>query len=257
VEERCVGKPAFTLALLWDMTCWPASVKQLIDSLDSYFPRSNVSNIAVALSHGMACLHFSVDFSLYAKSTMVQLDSDMRKSGGRFIELLRIPEDKREAFKAEFLRPAREVPLTFNHFTDCARPIQEHLAKLARGAQQAPSVQPITRVASQPSQHSKRRATRFSCNLKVELQTDKGVVHEQAANISIGGIFVRTSQRPAVNSELGLKMQLPNGQLLQTTARVVHTLDKPDPGGLGLAFSRDDGQFMRMLERYFSPVQKK
>jgi len=255
--ERCVGKPTFTLALLWDATSSPATVKQLVESLDSHFPSPNVSNIAVTLSPAMACLHFSVDFSLYAKNTLAQVDSEVKASGGRFVELLRIPEDKREVFKTEFLLPAHGAPSTFNHLKDCGRPIQEHLTKLARGTQQATVVQPTTRVASQPSQGSKRQATRFNCDLQVEFRTDQGLVREHAANISTGGIFVRTSQRPSLDSELGLKVWLPNGQLLQTTVRVVHILDQPVPGGLGLAFSRDDRDFMRMIERYFSPSQKK
>jgi uncharacterized protein (TIGR02266 family) len=244
------------LALLWHGTSSPADVKQLIENLESYFPGSNVSDIAVTLSQAMTCLYFSVDFSLYAKSTLAQVESDVKQSGGRLVELLRIPEDKREVFKAEFLFPAHGARSTFNHLKDCARPIQEHLTKLARGTQQAQLVQPISQVASHPSQPAKRQETRFSCNLEVELRTDKGLVREQAANISMGGIFVRTSQRPALNSELGLKMRLPNGQLMETTVRVVHVLDQPPPGGVGLAFSRDDGRFMRMLERYFSPSKK-
>jgi len=251
-----VGKPTFSLALLWDVTSSRANVNQLIESLESYFPGSNVSNIGVTLSQAMACLHFSVDFSLYAKDTLAQVDSEVAKSGGRFVELLRIPEDKREVFKAQFLFPADGACSTFNHLKDCARPIQQHLTKLASGTQQAALVQPTSPVASRPPQPAKRQATRFNCNLEVELQTDKGLIREHAANISIGGIFVLTSERPALNSEVGLKMRLPNGELLQTKVRVVHVLDQPAPGGVGLAFSRDDGRFMRMLERYFSPSKK-
>ena len=249
-----MGKPTFSLALLWHMTSSPTNVKQLIENLESYFPGSNVSDIAVTLSQAMACLYFCVDFSLYAKSTLAQVDSDVKQSGGRLVELLRIPEDKREVFKAEFLFPGHGARSTFNHLKDCAGPIEEHLTKLASGTQQAPLVQPISRVALHPSPPAKRQ-TRFSCKLEVELQTDNGLVREQAANISMGGIFVRTSQRPALNSELGLKMMLSDGQLMQTTVRVVHALDEPAPGGVGLAFSQDDRRFMRLLERYFSPLK--
>ena len=73
----------------------------------------------------------------------------------------------------------------------------------------------------------------------------------------MGGIFICTSQRPELNSTVGIRIKLPNGQPLQTTARVVHIQDVPDPGGVGLAFSQGDRVFMHLLERYFSPGPKK
>lgn len=251
-----MGTPTFGLALLWDVTSPPATVKQLIESLDSHFPGSKVSKITVALSPTMACLQFFVDFSLYARNTLAQVDSDVKKSGGRFIELLRIPEDKREAFKAQFLLSTHGAPSTFKHLKDCARPIQEHLTKLPSGIQKARLVRP-TAPAAAPRPSQRRQAPRFSCNLEVEFQTDNAFVREHAMNISKGGIFVCTSQRPALYSELGLKIRLPNGQLLQTTACVAHILEQPAPGGVGLTFSENDPLFTRLLERYFSPTQKK
>lgn len=252
-----MGTPTFELALLWDVTSSPATVKQLIESLDSHFPRSKVSKIAVALSPATACLHFFVDFSLYARNTLARVDADAKKSGGRFIELLRIPEDKREALKAQFLLSAGGTPSTFKHLKDCARPIQEHLTKLASG-QKSQLGQPTAPAAAQrPSSRQRRQAPRFSCNLEVEFQTDKGFVREHGMNISKGGIFISTSQRPTLDSELCVKIRLPNGQLLQTTARVAHILEQPAPGGVGLTFKQNDPVFTRLLERYFSPTQKR
>jgi uncharacterized protein (TIGR02266 family) len=252
-----VVKPTFSLALLWDATSSPDSVKQLIESLDTRFPPSNVSNIGVTLSE-VACLHFSIDFSLYVKKTLAQVTSEVEKSGGRFIELLRLPEDKREEFRAKYLVPTGAASSTFKQLRDCGPRIQDHVTKLSKGIHEAHLVQPAIRAAtSQSSGRPRRQATRYGCNLEVEIQTDNGFVRERALNISIGGIFVRTSRRPALNSELGLKVCLPNGQQLQTKARVVHVKDEPAPGGVGLRFSQDDGVFMGLLQRYFSPREKK
>jgi uncharacterized protein (TIGR02266 family) len=252
-----MGSPTFKLALLWDNTSSSAAIKPLIESLESHFPTSKVSNVAVTLSQAMACLHFSVDFSLYAKKTLSQVDSEVKASGGQFVELLRIPEDKREAFKAKFLLPARGAPSTFNSLKDCPRPIQEHLTKLARGIRDEPLAEPTAPAAPPRPRPNRRRAPRFTCNLDVEFQTEKGFVHEHATNISKGGIFVCTSQRPTPNSQLCLKIQLPNRNLLETTARVLYVLEQPAPGGVGLAFSNDDAVFASQVERYFSPIQKK
>ncbi len=255
-----MGTPTFELALLWDVTSSPITVQEVIESLDSHFPGSKVSKIAVVLSPATACLHFFVDFSLYARNTLAQLDSDVKKSGGRFIEVLRIPEDKREAFKAQFLLSASGAPSSFKHLKDCARPIQEHLTKLASGIQKAQLLRPTAPAAAPRPSQRPRQAPRFSCNLEVEFQTNNGLVREHAMDISKGGIFVRTSQRPELYSELGLKIWLPNGLLLQTTARVSHHLEQPAPGGVGLTFRRGDPVFTRLLERYFSPfspTQKK
>ena len=254
-----MGTPTFKLALLWGNTSSSAAIKPLIDSLDCHFPSSKVSNVSVTLSQAMVCLHFSVDFSLYAKKTLSQVDSEVKTSGGQFVELLRIPEDKREVFKAKFLVPARGAPSTFKCLKDCAHPIQEHLTNLAKGIGEEPFAEP-TAPAAPPRPRplpSRRRAPRFTCNLEVEFQTDKGVVQEHATHISKGGIFVCTSQRPTRDSELRLKIQLPNRPPLETTARVLYVLEQPAPGGVGLVFSKDDVVFAREVARYFSPTDKK
>lgn len=91
----------------------------------------------------------------------------------------------------------------------------------------------------------------------MEFSTEADFIREHALNISKGGVFVRTHQRPALNSELAVKLQLPNGQVIQTVARVVHVLDHPTSGGVGLAFTRDDPGFTKKLEVYLSSLPNK
>jgi uncharacterized protein (TIGR02266 family) len=251
---KLVGTPQFALAILWDATAPAAAVQRVLESLDEHFEPKLVSNIALTLSPAMACLHFSVDFSAYNRTALSQLESEAKKSSGRFIEMLRIPEDKREGFKAQFLSPPQGVPLACESFKECKRPLLEHIEKLVSGRAATPVVKPPPRTTSYPTA---RQSPRFNVNLQVDFENASDFAREHASNISKGGLFVRTSQRPALNSELGLRIKLPNGQVLQTSARVVHVVDHPQHGGVGLAFSREDPLFMETLDRYLAEVQKK
>jgi uncharacterized protein (TIGR02266 family) len=214
--------------------------------------------VALTLSSATACLHFSVDFSVYSRGVLNQLEGAVKKSGARLIELLRIPEEKREAFRAQFLLPPGGAPMTFSHLKQTARPLEEHLLKLAaaNNVRKVPVItQPSAPARASPSQL--RQSPRFSVNLEVHFQSESDFVREHASNLSKGGIFLNTKDRPPLNSELGLKIRLPNDQLIQTTARVVHHVEQPPPGGVGLAFNQPDPVFERMLENYLAGLDKK
>ena len=251
-----MANPTFSLAILWDASASAPAVQRVVENLETTFEGSAVSNLAVIQLPSMACLHFTVDFCAYSRATLTQLESDTTKSGGRFIELLRIPEDKREAFKAQFLTPAQGSNLACGSFKECGRPLAEHLGKLAAGRAEVPTVKPSPARPRQTGPDA-RQAPRFDVNLQVEFDTEADFAREHATNISKGGVFVRTTQRPALNSELGLRIKLPNGQVLQTPARVVHVVDHPENGGVGLAFSREDPAFGGALDQYLAEIQKK
>jgi uncharacterized protein (TIGR02266 family) len=255
---RSVAAPTFVLAILWDGGAAPEVVERVLETLETHFEPSVLSNLALTLSPALACLHFTVDFSAYARATLTQLETDTKQSGGRFVELLRIPEEKRDAFKAQFLFPSEGSPLSCQSFKDCSRPLMEHLRKLASARPDAPVVKPAPRASPRQVQRSDtRHAPRFNVNLEVEFKTEADFVREYAANIAKGGMFVRTAQRPALNSEIGVRIKLPNGEVIQTSARVVHALDHPQPGGVGLAFSREDPLFTGKLDEYLAEIQKK
>jgi len=186
---------------------------------------------------------------------LAEAASEVEKSGGKFVELARLPESKLEAFKAQFMIPTPGGRSIFKQLRACGRALQEHLTNLSKGNGARPSAPPRPRAAvNHASTRPKRQATRYRCSLEVEIQTDHGFIREQAMNISIGGVFIRTNERPELESKVALKVRLPNGQPLQTTARVVHILERSDSGGVGLEFNRNDRVFMRLLERYFSSV---
>jgi hypothetical protein len=255
-----MGTPSFSLALVWEKSCAPTGICELIQTLDRYFPRPKVFNVKVTLSEARACLLFSVDYALYSQRTLSLVKLEVLESGGRMVELLQLPEDKRAAFNAEFLLPARGASLHLRSLKDCAGPIREHLSKPPAGWLQINGFTheplfPRVEITAPPAPRwkselpSRRRRPRFSCSMEVQLQAGNDFVHGLATNISRGGIFVCNNQH-ALDSRLCLKIQLPDGHLLQTKARVAHVLDQR-PGGMGLAFNPDDLDFARELEGYF------
>jgi uncharacterized protein (TIGR02266 family) len=208
---------------------------------------------------------------------LTHLEGETKRSGGRLIELLRIPEDKRALFKTQFLMPADGPALACASFKECARPLLEHLGKLASARKKDPGAKPpeqpqparVARkkepkapevkppVPPQTPPVAERRSPRFNVNLEVEFKTEADFVREHASVISKGGLFVQTTERPRLNSELGLRIKLANGQVIETSARVVHVLDGAKAGGLGLAFSKEDVQFTEALDKYLAGLQRK
>src|SRR5262249_51176648 len=230
----------------------PHAVLRVLEELAAQIEPSLVSNLSLALSPSIACLHFSAAFSAYSRAALNQLEAETIKSGGHFVELLRIAEDKRGAFKAQFLTPPQSSPLLRNSFKDCAQPLLEHLAKLGSVSGSAPEA---ARGSPPHSPSGRRQGPRFNVNLQVEFATEDDFVREHATTISKGGLFLRTSQRPSLNSELKLRLKLPNGELIETMARVVYVRDQPDQG-VGLAFCREDSAFREAMNRYLAVLQR-
>jgi len=238
------------VAIIWDGRARPHLVLRVLEELATQFEPSLVSNLSLALSPSIACLHFSAAFSAYSRTALNQLEAETSKSGGRFVELLRIAEDKREAFKVQFLTPPQSSPLLRQSFKDCAQPLMEHLAKLGSVASSAAEA-----ARSSLPTFGRRQGPRFNVNLQVEFATEDDFVREHATTISKGGLFVRTTQRPSLNSELKLRLKLPNGQLIETMARVVYVRDQPDQG-VGLAFCREDSAFRIAMNQYLALLQR-
>lgn len=256
-----MGTPSFSLALVWDKSCAPAGIGELMETLERCFPRPRVFNVRITLSEARACLHFSVDYALYSRKTLSQVKLEVMESGGRMVELLQLPEDKRAEFNAQFLLPARGAAMHLRSLKDCARPIQEHLAKRSRGdlylnGFSGEAMHPRFEITTPSAPRlraelpGRRRRPRFSCNLQVQLEAGDNLVHGLATNISMGGVFVCTSHH-SLHSRLRLKLQLPDGHLVQTTARVAHVVNHREPGGVGLAFNPEDQAFAQELKQYF------
>jgi uncharacterized protein (TIGR02266 family) len=105
-----------------------------------------------------------------------------------------------------------------------------------------------------PSGPELRRYKRFPVNLEMEFRTELDFVREHATNISNGGLFVRSAHRPPMDTIVRVDLKLPNGSHLQGEALVVHVVDDPYKGGVGLAFLSDDPSFAETLDNYLASL---
>src|SRR5262249_33972664 len=98
------------------------------------------------------------------------------------------------------------------------------------------------------------RAPRYEVSLDVEFKTEFEFVQEHATNISNGGLFVRTPLRPEVDSEVSIRIKLPNGEILESSARVAHVYSNAERGGVGFEFKSDDPKFRSALDAYLASL---
>ncbi|ADO74787.1 TIGR02266 family protein [Stigmatella aurantiaca] len=110
------------------------------------------------------------------------------------------------------------------------------------------------RVTEPPAGPELRRAKRFPVMLEMEFRSELDFVREHATNISNGGLFVRTAHRPPIDTIVTVDVRLPNGESLQGEAMVVHLVDDPYKGGVGLAFLTDDPTFAQTLDNYLASL---
>lgn len=115
-------------------------------------------------------------------------------------------------------------------------------------------VQGLPEEPPQPTGAELRRYKRFPVHLEMEFRTELDFVREHATNISNGGLFVRTAHRPPMDSIVRVDLKLPNGDRLEGDALVVHVVDDPYKGGVGLAFLSDDPSFAETLDRYLASL---
>jgi uncharacterized protein (TIGR02266 family) len=109
-------------------------------------------------------------------------------------------------------------------------------------------------VTEPPAGPELRRAHRFPVMLEMEFRSELDFVREHATNISNGGLFVRTAHRPPIDSIVTVDVRLPNGSSLKGEAVVVHLVDDPYKGGVGLAFLNDDPTFAMTLDSYLASL---
>ncbi|MCY1016922.1 TIGR02266 family protein [Pyxidicoccus sp. MSG2] len=121
-------------------------------------------------------------------------------------------------------------------------------------APQPRAIAPSHRVPTAPRDSPQRRGRRFAVKLELEFRTELDFVREHALNISNGGLFVRTAHRPQPDSVVTVDVKLPNGNRLQGDAVVVHVVDDPYTGGVGLAFLNDDATFSQTLDEYLASL---
>jgi uncharacterized protein (TIGR02266 family) len=146
-----------------------------------------------------------------------------------------------------------DEPLVGAEVPDDVEPI-EPVEEVEEVVEPEPEPQPAETELQPPSGPELRRARRFPVHLEMEFRTELDFVREHATNISNGGLFVRTAHRPPIDTIVTVDLKLPNGENLQGEAIVVHLVDDPYKGGVGLAFLSDDPSFAETLDRYLASL---
>ncbi|WP_244238823.1 TIGR02266 family protein [Corallococcus carmarthensis] len=253
-----------------------------MEGLGSLLPSAQSMQLMVAFRDEAGALEVKVEVPGYPRAAVERLGEEVRKSGGTFVELWRLPKAERDALRSRTL--AGGTPFAGNEREQAAQELRQHLEALsARPPQpaapapasappaEAPPAPPPAPLAStgesyrapeaDPSEapsssgdETPRRARRFAVKLEMEFRTELDFVREHALNISNGGLFVRTAHRPPQDSVVTVDVKLPNGQRLQGEALVVHVVDAPYTGGVGLAFLSDDATFSATLDGYLASL---
>lgn len=263
--------PVFGLAAVWGEAASPEKAAAVVQGLGALLPSAQSIQLLVAFRDEVGALEVKVDVPGYPRAAVERLGEEVRKSGGTFVELWRLPKAERDALRSRTL--AGGTPFTGEERAQAAQELQQHLEALAaRGPlpqASGPEAPPATPTATarpegesfrgpegeKPSaDESQRRGRRFAVKLELEFRTELDFVREHALNISNGGLFVRTAHRPPQDSVVTVDVKLPNGRRLQGEALVVHVVDAPYTGGVGLAFLSDDATFSATLDGYLASL---
>jgi len=110
----------------------------------------------------------------------------------------------------------------------------------------------------------RRRHPRFDSCLEVDFGGYPELSGEYAANISKGGLFIRTINPPPLRAQVRLRVKLPDGDVAETEAEVVHVVSAEEarqrgtvPGG-GVAFAEGNTPFHARIEAFLAafPTRK-
>ena len=255
--------PTFGLAIIWNAGERTSEASRLVESMQEVFPAQSIEKIAVIGRPSRVALYLRIQFNAYSRAALNQLEAEAAKAGAQMVELLRLPESQREPFIAEFLTAPDGKPAAVADLQAAARAVKAALESTV----QAPAVgvgspsDPSPPSTPGPPRLTRtgvdaRQSPRYQVNLEVSFSSADELISEHSANISKGGIFVRTTRRFALNSELGLEIQLPNQQRLRTGARVVWMDERPGHTGVGLVFVGNDKEFSSRLEQYLALLNK-
>ena len=283
----------FGLAALWNGSARAERVSELVEGLGALLPSTKPPGLVVCLREAEATLELKLEVPSYPRAAMDALTEQVQESGGTLVELWRMPKADRDAFRAHALSgpDAHTVEdyetaaiVLHGHLQQLAvrEPIPDgpppgpasvpiQIPLPAEDSAPEPAAEPPPEEApAEPAPAREgppgttelpyhtfdlhRRGRRFAVKLEMEFRTELDFVREHATNISNGGLFVRTAHRPPVDSVVTVAVRLPNGERLQGDALVVHTVDDPYKGGVGLAFVNDDPTFAQTLDDYLASL---
>lgn len=254
--------PVFGLAALWNGRASPERAAAVVEGLDALLPSAQSLQLVVAAQGEQAGIELKVEAPGYPRAAVERLADEVKRSGGTFVELWRLPKAERDSFRNVTFAGGRAFGGEAR--AEASRLLAQHVGTLA--AQPPPPSTPPSapppptmeqdprRVPPAPPGSPQRRGRRFAVRLELEFRTELDFVREHALNISNGGLFVRTAHRPPPDSIVTVDVKLPNGDRLQGDAVVVHVVDDPYSGGVGLAFLSDDASFSQTLDRYLASL---
>jgi uncharacterized protein (TIGR02266 family) len=243
---------------MWNGLSRSELVRELVQGLGELFPGATASQLTLALPETEAHLELRVEAAEYPRAQVERFGQAVVESGGTLVELWRLPPAQRETFRASSVGGSESF--TVDGFETAAGALEEHVTVLAfkdplpSGPPEGPPT-PKEEPAQAPAPPvspgaTQRRGRRFAVRLEMEFRSELEFVQEHATNISNGGLFVRTAHRPPMDSVVTVSVKLPNGERLQGEALVVHVVDDPYNGGVGLTFLSDDPAFVETLDRY-------
>jgi uncharacterized protein (TIGR02266 family) len=93
-----------------------------------------------------------------------------------------------------------------------------------------------------------RSSSRYTLGLQVEIETEQGAEATVTRNESLGGLFIVTSQRPAVGTRVKLRLSLPGQKDPIAVAAIVRW---SDDHGIGVQFDGLRAKDVWALGRYF------
>jgi len=128
------------------------------------------------------------------------------------------------------------------------------LEMIARRKRAAESV-PIGALALHPQEEGRRAFPRYKVNFAVRFANVQDFVLEYAANISAGGVFVRTEQPPPLKTVVQVELELPGGgPPVPAKCLVVHVVTKEDAAekgtlpGVGVQFMDAGDEFRQRID---------
>jgi uncharacterized protein (TIGR02266 family) len=240
---------------MWNGLSRSELVRELVQGLGELFPGATASQLTLALPETEAHLEVRLEAAEYPRAQVERFAEAVVESGGALVELWRLPPAQREVFRASSV--GSEESFTVDGFETAAGALEEHITVLAfkdplpSGPPEGPAMpseEPVQAPA--PPASTQRRGRRFAVRLEMEFRSELEFVQEHATNISNGGLFVRTAHRPPLDSVVTVSVKLPNGDRLQGEALVVHVVDDPYSGGVGLTFLSEEPAFVETLDRY-------
>ena len=109
-------------------------------------------------------------------------------------------------------------------------------------------------MAKTPEYIENRKGTRKPVALKISYETMDQFFIDYASNISIGGVFIRSSQPLPVGTRLKVKFNLPNLEdIIETTGIIVHLIRTgDDTHGMGLYFDDLDVDSKKLIDKLVS-----